>query len=65
MSKIRGRVRKRTVKTSYGTYDYFSVGLPPDLPDSIKKMLKEQDEIILDLSDPFSKYSSRRSRKSK
>lgn len=52
MTKVRGRVKWKNVKRSYGTYSYPEIRLE-GIDDSIKKLLQEQDEIILDLSNPF------------
>lgn len=59
MTKTRGVVHWKKVKKSYGTYSYPQISLP-DVDDSVKKMLEEQDEIILDLSRPFAKKKNRR-----
>lgn len=65
MTKVRGRPSKHKVKRSSGVYTYFEIKLPPDLPKNVKKLLEEQDELIFDLSDPFAKRKTRRSKRNK
>lgn len=59
MVKVRGRIFIRKVKRSYGSYLYPSIKLSR-INEEIDKFLRENDEIIIDLSAPRPKKNNRK-----